>query len=50
LSTALDAEALADFAQIVQVEHLRISKATTIDDFQKEIRWNGAFFKLSSLT
>jgi L-arabinose isomerase len=50
LSTALDAEALADFAQIVQVEHLRISKATIIEDFQKEIRWNGAFFKLSSLT
>ena len=50
LSTALDPEALADFAQIAQVEHLRISAATSIDEFQKEIRWNGAFFKLSSLT
>ena len=50
LSTALDPEALADFAQIAQVEHLRISDSTTIDGFQKEVRWNGAFFNLSSLT
>ena len=50
LSTALDAEALSDFAQIAQVEHLRISATTTQEEFQREIRWNGAYFKLSSLT
>lgn len=50
LSTALDAEVLSDFAQIAQVEHLRISATTTQDEFQREIRWNGAYFKLSSLT
>ncbi len=50
LSTALDAEVLSDFAQIAQVEHLRISATTTQEDFQREIRWNGAYFKLSSLT
>ena len=50
LSTALDAEVLSDFAQIAQVEHLRISASTTQEEFQREIRWNGAYFKLSSLT
>jgi len=50
LSTALDAEVLSDFAQIAQVEHLRISATTTQEEFQREIRWNGAYFKLSSLT
>ena len=50
LSTALDAEVLSDFALIAQVEHLRISATTTQEDFQREIRWNGAYFKLSSLT
>ena len=50
LSTALDAEVLSDFCQIAEVEHLRISAATTSGDFQREIRWNGAYFKLSSLT
>ena len=50
LSTALDAEVLSDFAQIAQVEHLRISATTTQDEFQREIRWNGAYFKLSGLT
>ena len=50
LSTALDAEVLSDFCQIAEVEHLRISASTTSGDFQREIRWNGAYFKLSSLT
>ena len=50
LSTALDSEVLVDFANIAQVEHLRISATTTSDDFHKEIKWNGAFYKLSSLT
>jgi L-arabinose isomerase len=50
LSTALDPEVLVDFANIAQVEHLRISASTTSEDFHKEIKWNGAFYKLSSLT
>jgi L-arabinose isomerase len=50
LSTALDPEVLSDFANIAQVEHLRISATTTSEEFHKEIKWNGAFYKLSSLT
>ena len=50
LSTSLDIETLNDFANIAQVEHLRISASTKSEEFHKEIKWNGAFYKLSSLT
>ena len=50
LSTSLDLETLNDFANIASVEHLRISATTTSDEFHKEIKWNGAYYKLSSLT
>jgi L-arabinose isomerase len=50
LSTALDPEVLADFVQIAQVEHLHIDTSTRIDQFQREIRWNGAYYKLSQLS
>ena len=47
-STALSIETLDDFANIVNVEHLHITDGTNSQDFQKEIKWNGAFYKLSS--
>lgn len=47
-STALNIETLEDFANIANVEHLRITEGTNSQDFQKEIKWNGAFYKLSS--
>jgi len=50
LSTALEIETLNDFANIAHVEHLRISASTNSDEFHKEIKWNGAYYKLSSLT
>ena len=47
LTQALDVEVLADFAEMARIEYLQIDASTTIPDFKKEIRWNGAFYFLS---
>ncbi len=48
LSTSLDIETLNDFANILNIEHLHISETTNTQDFQREIRWNGVYHKLSN--
>ena len=47
LSTAVDPEALDDFADILGVELLRIDAGTTIGQFRKELRWNSAYYRLA---
>jgi L-arabinose isomerase len=47
LSTAIDPEALEDFADIVGVELLRIDAGTTIRQFRNEVRWNSAYYRLA---
>jgi L-arabinose isomerase len=48
LSTSLSAETLNDFATIANVEHLKIDENTKVDEFHRQIRWNGVFYKFSS--
>jgi L-arabinose isomerase len=46
LTTGLDMEALADFAEIAGLELLVIDETTTSRAFQRELRWNQAFYFL----
>jgi L-arabinose isomerase len=48
LTTALSFDTLADFAQIANVELLRIDAATTMRDFANEVRWNQAYYRLAA--
>lgn len=48
LTTAVGAEVLRDFAEIAGVELLNIGPKTDPIEFRKEVRWNAAYFKLSS--
>ena len=47
LSAALDADAIADFAEIAGVELLRIDAATQIRRFHDELRWNQAYYRVA---
>jgi len=47
MSTALDVEVFADFAQIARTELLVIDESTTTRDFAREVRWNQAFYRLA---
>jgi L-arabinose isomerase len=44
-SQNLTAEHLQDFADMAEIEFLRIGKETRIDQFRNEIRWNDAAYK-----
>ncbi|MGQ1891893.1 L-arabinose isomerase [Thermophagus sp. OGC60D27] len=46
-SKALNAEFMEDFAEMANIEFLRIDEGTTISDFKKEIRWNDLYYHLS---
>jgi L-arabinose isomerase len=46
-SAALDAEVIADFAEIAGIELLRIDEHTRIRDFRNELRWNQAYYRLA---
>jgi L-arabinose isomerase len=46
LTTSLDIEALADFADIADVELVAIDARTDARDFKRELRWNQAFYYL----
>ncbi len=46
LTTSLDMEALADFADIADVELVTIDARTDARDFKRELRWNQAFYYL----
>jgi L-arabinose isomerase len=47
LTTAVDTEAVEDFAEIARVELLLIDERTTIRDFKNELRWNQAYHHLA---
>ncbi|GLW20848.1 L-arabinose isomerase [Microbispora sp. H10670] len=47
LSSALGAEELTDFADMLGVELLVIDEATTPRQFAKELRWNQAYYRLA---
>ena len=45
-SQALTAEHLEDFAEMAGLEFLLIDRNTTVPEFKKEMKWNGAYFRL----
>jgi L-arabinose isomerase len=47
MSTQLGVEAFADYAEIARTELLVIDDATTLSGFQKEVRWNQAYYRLA---
>ena len=47
LTRAIDAEVIADFAEMAGVEFLLIGPDTTVNGFKKEIRWNEAYYSLA---
>jgi len=46
-TTALPMEALADFAEMAQMELLVVDGRTSISEFTKELRWNQAYYHLA---
>ncbi|WP_294565463.1 L-arabinose isomerase [uncultured Arthrobacter sp.] len=48
LSTAVGLEVFEDFAVIAETELLRIDDSTILRDFQRELRWNSAYYRLAS--
>jgi L-arabinose isomerase len=48
LSTAVGLEVFEDFAVIAEIELLRIDDSTTLREFQRELRWNAAYYRLAS--
>ncbi|MCQ2000121.1 L-arabinose isomerase [Arthrobacter zhaoxinii] len=48
LSTAIGADVVTDFAEMAGVELLLIDSATTLRAFQREVRWNAAYYRLAS--
>jgi len=47
LSTAVDIEALEDYALMTGVELVRIDASTTAASFRKELLWNQAYYRLA---
>jgi len=47
MSTAVGAEAFQDFARMAGTELLLIDETTTTAAFEKEIRWNAAYYRLA---
>ena len=47
LTTALDIEAIQDFADIADIELVKIDASTTPYDFKRELRWNQAYYFLN---
>ncbi|MHA7263094.1 L-arabinose isomerase [Arthrobacter sp. TMN-37] len=48
LSTAIGLEVFEDFAVLAETELLRIDASTTLREFQRELRWNAAYYRLAS--
>ena len=44
---AVGLEVFEDFADIAEVELLRIDADTKLRDFQRELRWNAAYYRLA---
>ena len=47
LSTAVGPEVFEDFAEIAKVELLLIDEETTVRGFEREVRWNNAYYRLA---
>lgn len=47
MTTAVGVEVFRDFADIAQTELLVIDEDTTVREFQREIRWNQAYYRLA---
>ncbi|MNJ01193.1 L-arabinose isomerase [compost metagenome] len=47
MSTAVGIEAFRDFAEMAEVELLVIDEETTLIEFQKQVRWNQAYYRLA---
>ncbi|GAA3037729.1 L-arabinose isomerase [Microbacterium dextranolyticum] len=47
MTTAVGIEVFRDFAEIARTELLVIDEQTTVRDFQREIRWNQAYYRLA---
>jgi L-arabinose isomerase len=47
MSTAVGIEVFRDFAEIAKTELVVIDEATTVRDFQRELRWNQAYYRLA---
>ncbi|MDM7991176.1 L-arabinose isomerase [Arthrobacter sp. zg-Y877] len=48
LSTAIGADVVTDFAGMTGVELLLIDADTKLREFQREVRWNSAYYRLAS--
>ena len=46
MSTQLDSQVIKDFARMAGIELLVIDANTTLDEFDKQIRWNTAYYSL----
>ncbi|MHA7287522.1 L-arabinose isomerase [Arthrobacter sp. MDT3-44] len=47
LTTAVGLDVFEDFADIAEVELLRIDADTKLREFQRELRWNAAYYRLA---
>lgn len=47
MSTAVGVEVFRDWAEIAGAELLVIDNSTTLREFQKEVRWNAAYYRLA---
>ena len=47
LSTSLPLEAWQDFARIAEVELAVIDEESTVENFEKELRWNAVYHRIS---
>jgi L-arabinose isomerase len=47
MSTAVGVEVFRDWAEIAGAELLVIDNTTTLREFQKEVRWNAAYYRLA---
>jgi L-arabinose isomerase len=47
-SQSVNAEMLADFAEMADLEFLLIDNETKLDSFKKELRWNDVFYMMKS--
>ncbi|UCD51394.1 MAG: L-arabinose isomerase, partial [Phycisphaerales bacterium] len=46
-SMAVTAEHMEDFAEMADIEHVRIGDETEISEFKKELRWNEMYYMLA---
>ena len=47
MTTAVGIDVFSDFAEIARTELVVIDEATTVRDFQRELRWNQAYYRLA---